>query len=59
VMYDACLGVLACEVQVLGMTWWPMVQGEGQVKGFGVNASRLGPRNPKRPGRVMGDLHGA
>ena len=26
--------------------------------GLRVNASRLGPRDPKRPGGVMGDLHG-
>src|SRR6266540_6649190 len=27
--------------------------------GLRVNASRLGPRDPKRPGGVMGDPHGA
>lgn len=34
--------LFAYEVQVLSPTWQTMVQGEG------VNASRLGPRDPKR-----------
>lgn len=40
-------------------TWRSTVQGEGQVKGSGMNVSRLGPRDPKKPGGVTGGPHGA
>ena len=50
---------LSCEVQVQGATWRSTARGEGQVKGSGMNASRLRPRNPKMLGGVMDGPHGA
>ncbi|RLM61337.1 hypothetical protein C2845_PM14G09510 [Panicum miliaceum] len=47
------------DTKVQGATWRSMVQGEGQVKGSGMNASRLGPRDPKKPGGVTVGPHGA
>ena len=35
------------------------MRGEGQMKGSGMNASRLGTRDSKRSGGVTGGLHGA
>lgn len=49
---------LACEVQVLGMTWRPTARGEGSER-LGVNARRLGSRDMRSLGRVKGDPHGA
>jgi len=46
-------------VQVQDATRRSTARDEGQVKGSGMNASRLGPRDPKMPGRVTGGPHGA
>lgn len=35
------------------------MRGGGQVKGWEEHTTRLGPRDPRIPGRVIGDSHGA